>query len=75
MADKFLGRARASMERRGTVGSFTAAAKSAGMGVQEFARHELASPTASPKMKKKAGFARAIGTIARRKADPDNDND
>lgn len=39
-------------------GTFTAAAKKAGMGVQAYAAYILRSKTASPAMKKKANFAR-----------------
>lgn len=39
-------------------GKFTAAAKRAGMGVQEYARHVLSNPNASPTLKKRANFAR-----------------
>ena len=39
-------------------GTFTAAAKKAGMGVQAYAKKVLASKSASPEMKKKANFAR-----------------
>jgi hypothetical protein len=39
-------------------GLFTAKAKAAGQGVQEYARHVLASPSASAATKKQANFAR-----------------
>lgn len=39
-------------------GKFTAAAKRAGMGVQEYARKVLNDPNASPLLKKRANFAR-----------------
>ena len=39
-------------------GKFTAAAKRAGMGVQEYARKVLKDPNASPTLKKRANFAR-----------------
>jgi hypothetical protein len=39
-------------------GKFTAAAKRAGMGVQEYARKVLKDPDASPTLKKRANFAR-----------------
>lgn len=69
MGKKFLAKARTSMERRGTVGSFTASAKKAGMGVQEFASHVLSEKSrASAAMRKKAAFAKAMKTIARRRA-------
>ena len=44
--------------KKSTRGSFTAAAKRAGKSVQQEARDVLASPSASPAMKKKANFAR-----------------
>lgn len=39
-------------------GKFTAAAKRAGMGVQEYANKVLSDPNASPQLKKRANFAR-----------------
>lgn len=39
-------------------GKFTASAKQAGMGVQEYARKVLADPKASSTLKKRANFAR-----------------
>ena len=39
-------------------GKFTAAAKRAGMGVQEYASKVLKDPNASPQLKKRANFAR-----------------
>lgn len=39
-------------------GKFTAAAKRAGMGVQEYASKVLRDPNASPQLKKRANFAR-----------------
>lgn len=39
-------------------GTFTAAAKKAGMGVQEYAKKVLSSKIASTTMKRKANFAR-----------------
>lgn len=39
-------------------GKFTAAAKRAGMGVQEYASKVLNDPNASPQLKKRANFAR-----------------
>lgn len=66
MAEHWLSEARAGFQRRGTVGSFSAAADRAGMSTAAFARHELASPRASGKMKKRANFAlNAIGARAR----------
>ena len=44
--------------KKGNEGKFTAKAKAAGMGVQEYARKVLASDSASPATKKQANFAR-----------------
>jgi len=44
--------------KKSTRGSFTKAAKSSGMSVQQKANAVLKSKTASPAMKKKANFAR-----------------
>lgn len=68
LKQNWIGKARKSMERRGTVGSFTRAAKRAGMGVQQFARHVLVNKGKySPAMRKKAGFAKAMSSIHRKK--------
>ena len=42
-------------------GKFTAAAKRAGMSVQEYARKVLKDPNASPLLKKRANFAKNFG--------------
>ena len=42
-------------------GKFTAAAKRAGMGVQEYARKVLKDPNASSLLKKRANFAKNFG--------------
>lgn len=42
-------------------GKFTDAAKAAGMGVQEYADKVLSDPDASPKLKKRANFAKNFG--------------
>lgn len=55
MAEKFLAKARESMERRGTVGSF-------GKATPSKIKHGLAE---GGKMAKKAAFAKAMKTIAR----------
>lgn len=39
-------------------GKFTASAKKAGKGVQAFATEVLADPNATPKLKKRANFAK-----------------
>lgn len=55
---KWLQKANAKMERKGTKGSLTAAAHRAGYSSPlDYAHHEKADPNASPKMKKKANFA------------------
>lgn len=61
---QFIQKARASMERRGTVGKFTAKAKAAGEGVQQFAREKASAPG---KLGKEARFAKAMGSIAKGK--------
>ncbi len=55
---RWLQAARKSMVKRGTVGSFGAAAKRHNEGTQEYASHVLADDSASPAMKKKANFAK-----------------
>lgn len=68
MAKKWIQKARSSMEKRGTVGSFTKAAKRAGMTVSQYTSHVLKKGSkASAKMKKKAGFAKAMRSIHRKK--------
>jgi len=64
---KFFKKARASMERRGTVGSFTAYCRRLGFkGVTgECIRRGLASKRAA--IRKKAAFAKASRTVARRR--------
>lgn len=62
MAEKFLQKARESMEKRGTVGLFTRKAKAAGKSVQEFAREKSG---AKGKLGKEARFARTMGSLAR----------
>lgn len=57
MAEKFLAKARASMEKRGTVGSF-------GKATPKKIKAELAKGGAQAK---KAGFAKAMKTIAARR--------
>jgi hypothetical protein len=54
------------IERKGTEGVFTAKAKSAGMGVQQYADHVLKKGSgASAKTKKQAAFAKGAATVAR----------
>lgn len=54
----FLQRAEKRMEKKGTKGAFSAAAKRHGMSTEAFAEKELHDPNASGKMKKRANFAR-----------------
>ena len=51
--------ARERMEKKGTVGKFTAMAKRAGKPTQEFAKEKLHSK--NPKVAKEANFARMAG--------------
>lgn len=67
MAEKFLQKAQASMERRGTVGAFTKSAEHAGESVQEHASSVLADASASPQQKKRAQFAKNMQAIARKR--------
>lgn len=57
---KWIQKATERMKEKGTEGSFSRAAKRAGMSTSAFAAHELSSPNASPTMKKKANFARNV---------------
>jgi hypothetical protein len=63
VADKFIQKANESMERRGTKGSFTRAAKSAGKSVGEYASEHAGDSGA---LGKKARFAKAMRSIARK---------
>lgn len=67
MAEKFLQKARESMEKKGTVGAFTASSKKAGQSVQGHASSVLADPSASAKQKKRAQFAKNMQAIANRR--------
>lgn len=60
MAEKFLQKANAEMERKGTKGLFTRKAKAAGKSVQEFAREKSG---AKGKLGKEARFARTMGKM------------
>ncbi len=58
MSKQWIQKAAKSMERRGTKGSLTAAAKKRGMDAMQFARYIKAHPdNFSPAMRKKANFA------------------
>jgi hypothetical protein len=62
MAKHWIQKAVKKMKKKGTVGSFTAAASRAGMGVQAYANKVLSKKShASAAMKKKANFARNAG--------------
>jgi hypothetical protein len=67
MAEKFLQKAAKSMKKHGTTGTFSAAAKSAGMSTLAYANKILRSNTASPLMKKRANFAKNAIKISRGK--------
>ena len=54
----WIGKASASMKRRGTKGTFSKAAQKAGMSTCAYANKVLANPKASPLQKKRANFAR-----------------
>lgn len=64
MAEKFFQKAEERMEEKGTKGAFTRSAKKAGEGVQAYARKVLANPKASTKLKRRAAFAKAAGSVA-----------
>jgi len=60
MASHWIQKATEKMEKKGTTGTFSRAAKRAGMSTSAFASKEINSPNASSKMKKKALFARNV---------------
>jgi hypothetical protein len=49
------------MKRKGTVGTFSASAKRAGMSTKAYANKVLANKSASPLQRKRANFARNVG--------------
>lgn len=55
------------MERKGTVGAFTASSKKAGQGVQEHAHSVMNNPSASTTQKRRAQFAINMKKIANRR--------
>jgi hypothetical protein len=57
MADKWIGPAVQRMKEKGTIGSFSRAARKAGKSTGSFARSVMANPKASSAMRKKANFA------------------
>jgi hypothetical protein len=59
--ERWIDRARERMKRRGTEGAFSRAAKRAGMDTCEYADHVLRDPKASPKLKRRALFAKNTG--------------
>jgi len=63
--EKWIGKARAAMEKKGTVGAFTRSAHAAGEGVQEHAASVLSNPRASPTQKRRAQFAKNMRSISR----------
>lgn len=65
---QFLQKARASMERKGTVGAFTRSSEKAGESVQEHASEVLSNPNASTRDRKRAQFAENMKAIARKRA-------
>ena len=48
------------MEKKGTVGKFSASAKRAGMSTSAYANKVLANKNASPTQRKRANFARNV---------------
>lgn len=62
MAEKFLQKANAEMDKKGTKGLFTKKAKAAGESVQKFAKEKSSAPG---KLGKEARFAKAMGSIAK----------
>jgi len=67
MKKRWIQKARARMEKRGTVGSFRRAAQRAGMDTCSYAEKVLSDPNASAKLKKRAAFAKATGCRHRTK--------
>jgi len=64
--DKSFSQAAKEIEKKGTEGVFTAKAKKAGMGVQEYAKHVLANTKDFPiKTVRQASFAKGAATVAR----------
>jgi hypothetical protein len=59
--DQWIDRARERMKRRGTEGAFSRAAQRAGMNTCEYADRVLRDPKASPKLKRRALFAKNTG--------------
>jgi hypothetical protein len=59
--DQWIDRARERMKRRGTEGAFSRAAQRAGMDTCAYANHVLRDPKASPKLKRRALFAKNTG--------------
>lgn len=57
---KWIQKARERMEKKGTTGVFSAAAKRHGMSTPAYAGHVLADPNASGTLKKRANFARNV---------------
>ena len=66
MAKKWIQKAVTKMKEKGTVGSFSKAAKKAGKSTSAYATKVLNNPKASPAMKKKANFAKNVGKSRKR---------
>jgi hypothetical protein len=68
MAKRWIQSAVKRMKKKGTVGSFSRAAKRAGMSTSAYANKVLKKGSkASPAMKKKANFAKNVGKSKRKK--------
>jgi hypothetical protein len=65
--EQWIDRARERMRRRGTEGAFSRAAQRAGMDTCAYANHVLRDPKASPKLKRRALFAKNTGCRKRAK--------
>lgn len=66
--EKWIGKATAKMERKGTVGAFSAQAKKAGMTTRAFAGKVLANPNRySPTTVQRANFARNVAKSAKKR--------
>lgn len=68
MAKKWIQKARKRMEKKGTVGAFSAQAKRAGMSTKAYASKVLANPSRySANTVKRANFARNVSKSKRKK--------
>ena len=57
---------KSNMQKKGTTGSFSRAARSAGESTQEFANKELKSKTSSTKMKRRASLAKTFAKLRKK---------